>query len=97
MVIVAKIYDMIAVYSTRLENRKQEDIYEMVMGVKVFIFRLISDFTAVIYSTIVTRDIYRLKTLLYTHILLNMYLKLAVNFFIHFFGIIFSKKYILKK
>ena len=97
LVIVAKIYDMIAVYSTRLENRKQEDIYEMVMGVKVFIFRLISDFTAVIYSAIVTRDIYRLKTLLYTHICIKYLSEIGSKFFYPYFWIYFSKKYYFKK
>ena len=97
LVIVAKIYDMIAVYSTRLENRKQEDIYEMVMGVKVFIFRLISDFTAVIYSTIVTRDIYRLKTLLYTHICIKYVSEIGSKFFYPFFWNYFFKKIYFKK
>ena len=97
LVIVAKIYDMIAVYSTRLENRKQEDIHEMVMGVKVFIFRLISDFTAVIYSAIVTRDIFRLKTLLYTHIIIKYFSEIGTKFFYPFLWAYFSKKYYFKK
>ena len=97
LVIVAKIYDMIALYSTRLENRKQEDIYEMVMGVKVFIFRLISDFTAVIYSAIVTRDIYRLKTLLYTHIIIKYISEFGSRFFYPFFWNYFFKKIYFKK
>ena len=97
LVIVAKIYDMIAVYSTRLENRKQEDIYEMVMGVKVFIFRLISDFTAVIYSAIVTRDIYRLKTLLYTHICIKYLSEIGGKFFYPFLWHYFIKKFYFKK
>ena len=97
LVIVAKIYDMIALYSTRLENRKQEDIYEMVMGVKVFIFRLISDFTAVIYSAIVTRDIYRLKTLLYTHIIIKYISEFGSRFFYPLFWNYFFKKIYFKK
>ena len=97
LVIVAKIYDMIAVYSTRLENRKQEDIYEMVMGFKVFIFRLISDFTAVIYSTIVTRDIYRLKTLLYTHICIKYVSEIGSRFFYPLIWNYFFKKIYFKK
>ena len=97
LVIVAKIYDMIAVYSTRLENRKQEDIYEMVMGVKVFIFRLISDFTAVIYSAMVTRDIYRLKTLLYTHIVIKYLSEIGGRFVYPFLWHYFLKKYYFKK
>jgi hypothetical protein len=101
LVIVAKIYDMIAVYSTRLENRKQEDIYEMVMGAKVFVFRLISDFTAVIYSAIVTRDIYRLKTLLYTHICIKYLSEIGSRFLYpllwnHFFKKIYFKKVLAK-
>ena len=97
LVIVAKIYDMIAVYSTRLENRKQEDIYEMVMGFKVFIFRLISDFTAVIYSAIVTRDIYRLKTLLYTHICIKYVSEIGSRFFYPLIWNYFFKKIYFKK
>ena len=97
LVIVAKIYDMLAVYSTRLENRKQEDIYEMVMGAKVFIFRLISDFTAVIYSAIVTRDIYRLKTLLYTHICIKYLSEIGSKFFYPLLWHYFIKKIYFKK
>ena len=97
LVIVAKIYDMIAVYSTRLENRKQEDIYEMVMGFKVFIFRLISDFTAVIYSAIVTRDIFRLKTLLYTHIFIKYVTEIGSRFFYPLIWNYFFKKIYFKK
>ena len=97
LVIVAKIYDMIAVYSTYLENRKQEDIYEIVMGVKVFIFRLISDFTAVIYSAIVTRDIYRLKTMLYTHILIKYVSEIGSKFLYPLVWNYFFKKIYFKK
>ena len=97
LVIIAKIYDLIAKYSTYLENRKQEDIYELIMSIKVFAFRLISDFTAVIYSAIVTRDIFRLKTLLYTHILIKYLSEIGLRFFYtiilnHFFKRIYFKK-----
>lgn len=81
LVIIGKIYDLIAKYSTYLENRKQEDIYELIMSIKVFAFRFISDFTAVIYSAIVTRDIFRLKTLLYTHIFIKYLSEIDLNFF----------------
>ena len=81
LVVIAKIYDIIAVYSTYLENRKQEDIYELIMSLKIFIFRLISDFTAVIYSAIVTRDIFRLKTLLYTDIFIKYLLEIGIRYF----------------
>ena len=97
LVIIAKIYDILARYSTYLENRKQEDIYELIMSIKVFIFRLISDFMAVIYSAIVTRDIYRLKTLLYTHICIKYLSEIGLKFFYpvilnHFFKRIYFKK-----
>ena len=97
MVIIAKIYDIIARYSTYLENRKQEDIYEFIMSIKIYVFRLISDFTAAIYSAIVTRDIFRLKTLLYTHICIKYLSEIGSRFFYpiivnHFFIKIYLKK-----
>ena len=97
LVIIAKIYNLIAKYSTYLENRKQEDVYELVMSIKIFIFRLISDFTAVIYSAIVTRDIFRLKTLLYTHIVIKYLSEIGLRFFYtvilnHFFKRIYFNK-----
>ena len=97
LVIIAKIYDIIARYSTYLENRKQEDIYEFVMSIKVFIFRLISDFTAVIYSAVVTRDIFRLKTLLYTHIFIKYLSEIGIRFLFPIIWDYFFKKLYFNK
>ena len=97
LVIIAKIYDILARYSTYLENRKQEDIYEFIMSIKVFVFRLISDFTAVIYSAFVTRDIFRLKTLLYTHIFIKYLSEIGSKFFYLVILNYFFKKIYFKK
>ena len=97
LVIIAKIYDLIAKYSIYLEKRKQEDVYELVMSIKVFIFRLISNFIAVIYSTIVTMDIYRLKTLLYIHIVIKYLSEIGLRFFLRLFWITSLKEFILIK
>ena len=97
LVVIAKIYDIIAVYSTLLENRKQEDIYELIMSLKIFIFRLISDFTAVIYSAIVTRDIVRLKTLLYTDIFIKYLSEIGIRYFYPLFWNYFFKKIYFKR
>lgn len=97
LVVIAKIYDIIAVYSTYLENRKQEDIYELIMSLKIFIFRLISDFTAVIYSAIVTRDIVRLKTLLYTDIFIKYLSEIGIRYFYPILWNYFFKKIYFKR
>ena len=97
LVIIAKIYDIIANYSTYLENRKQEEVYELVMSIKIFIFRLISDFMAVIYSAIVTRDIIRLKTLLYTHICIKYLSEIGIRFLYPILWNYFFKKVYFKK
>ena len=97
LIIIAKIYDILANYSTYLENRKQEDIYELIMSIKVFIFRLVSDFMAVVYSAFVTRDIIRLKTMLYTHLSIKFLSEIGTRFFYPILWNYFFKKIYFKK
>ena len=83
--LISYLYDVIAWKSNNFENYKYQEVYDKVLIVKIFSFRLISDLTAVIYSSLVQKEIDRLKTLLYTNIIVKYLCEIGMKFFLPIF------------
>ena len=79
LVIIFDIYDYFISYVTNLENIKYEDDFENTLILRVFLFRLIVDFISIFYNVFFTKNIYRLKVLLYTNILMRFIIEIIVR------------------
>ena len=79
LVIIFYIYDYIILYTTNIGNIKYEDEYEYSLIFKIFIFRLIIDFISIFYNVFFTKNIYRLKVLLYTNIIMRFIAEIIIR------------------
>ena len=80
LIILSYFYDMVSLYSTKLENIKYEDVYETFMILKIFLFRLLSEFASVVYHIFATKDINRIKNLLYTTLIIKYLYEIIFRF-----------------
>ena len=81
LTIISYIYDYYAWWSNYRENYKQKIVFENVLIIKIIAFRLVSDLTAVLYNAFVTKEIDRVKTLLYTNIIIKYLTEIGLKFF----------------
>ena len=79
LVIIFYIYDYVVLYTTNLGNIKYEDDYETALIIRVFVFRLIVDFISIFYNVFFTKNIYRLKVLLYTNIIMRFLIEMIIR------------------
>ena len=78
---ISYVYDYYAWWSNYRENYKQKIVFENVLIIKIIAFRLVSDLTAVLYNAFVTKEIDRVKTLLYTNIFIKYLTEIGLKFF----------------
>ena len=79
LVIIFYIYDYVVLYTTNLGNIKYEDEYETDLIIRVFVFRLTADFISIFYNVFFTKNIYRLKVLLYTNIIMRFLIEIIIR------------------
>ena len=79
LVIISYIYDYFILYMTNLSNIKYEDDYEYSLIFRVFHFRLVIDFISIFYNVFFTKNIYRLKVLLYTNIIVRFLAEIVIR------------------
>jgi len=83
--ILSLVYDRIALFFVELENHKYDFSYENSLIIKTFMFRLVSDLTAIIYTIFINKNFEDLKVLIYTMILIKMGMHLIVKYTLPFF------------
>ena len=79
LTIIYYIYDYVVLKITYVGNIKYEDDYEFMLIIRIFMFRLINDFISAFYNVFLTKDIYRLKVLLYTNIIFRFFAQIIVR------------------
>ena len=79
LVIIFYVYDNIILYTTNIANIKYEDEYEFSLIFRIFIFRFVIDFISIFYNVFFTKNIYRLKVLLYTNIILRFIAEIIIR------------------
>ena len=77
--IISYIYDFVANYFAIKENHKYQEVYERVLIVKIFGFRLIADLTSVLYSSLVQKNIENLKVLIYTNLIIKYLSEIGIR------------------
>ena len=97
LTIVSYIYDYYAWWSNYKENYKHKHVFENVLIIKIFAFRLVSDLTAVIYNILVTKQIDRVKTLLYSNIIVKYLTEIGLKFFYPIGLHLIRRKYYFRK
>lgn len=78
------IYDRIALFFVELENHKYDFSFENSLIIKTFLFRLVSDLTAIIYTIFINKNFDDLKVLIYTMILVKMGTHLIFKYLVPF-------------
>ena len=79
IVIIFHIYDYIIFYTVNIANIKYEDEYEYSLIFRIYNFRLIIDFISIFYNVFFTKNIYRLKVLLYTNIIMRFLAEIIIR------------------
>ena len=79
IIIIFYVYDYVSLYITNLGNIKYEDKYEYALILSIFIFRTSIDFISIFYNVFFTKNIYRLKILLYTNIIMRFIAEIIVR------------------
>ena len=79
LVIIYYIYDHVVLKITKVGNIKYEDEYEFMLIIRIFLFRFINDFISAFYNVFMTKNIYRLKVLLYTNIIFRFLAEILVR------------------
>ena len=97
LVIINYVYDSVVVKLNNIENIKYEDDYEYSIIIRIFLFRLINDFISAFYNVFLTKDIYRLKVLLYTNIILRFLAEIIIRILLPIILNFFSRKAYFKK
>ena len=97
LVVIFYIYDYIILYVTNLGNIKYEDEFENTLIIRVFIFRLIGDFISTFYNVFFTKNIYRLKVLLYTNIFMRFLMEIIIRILYPIISNHISRKIYFKK
>ena len=92
LTLIYYIYDHIVLKITNVGNIKYEDEYEIVLIIRVFLFRFINDFISAFYNVFLTKDIYRLKVLLYTNIIFRFLAQILIRILFPIISNYFSKK-----
>ena len=90
--IIYYIYDHIVLKITNVGNIKYEDEYEYMLIFRVFLFRLINDFISAFYNIFLTKNIYRLKVLLYTNIIFRFLAEIVIRISFPIISNYFAKK-----
>ena len=101
LVIIFYVYDNVILFTTNLGNIKYEDEYEYALIFRVFIFRSVIDFISIFYNVFFTKNIFRLKVLLYTNIIMRFIVEIIIRILHpiisnHLFRRIYFKKVIKK-
>ena len=95
--IIYYIYDFVVLKITYVGNIKYEDDYEFMLIIRIFMFRFINDFISAFYNVFLTKNIYRLKVLLYTNIIFRFFVEIIVRISFPIISNYFSKKKYYKK
>ena len=77
--IIYYIYDHVVLKLNQIGNIKYEDDYESLLIIRIFLFRFINDFISAFYNVFLTKNIYRLKVLLYTNIIFRFIVEIVIR------------------
>ena len=92
LTIIYYIYDYVVLKITSIGNIKYEDDYEFILIIRIFMFRLINDFISSFYNVFLTKNIYRLKVLLYTNIIFRFLIQIIIRITFPIISNYFSRK-----
>ena len=92
LVVIYYIYDHVVLKLTKIGNIKYEDEYEFIIIIRIFLFRFINDFISAFYNVFLTKNIYRLKVLLYTNIIFRFLAEIVIRISFPVISNYFSKK-----
>ena len=92
LVVIYYIYDHVVIKIAKVGNIKYEDEYEFIIIIRIFLFRFINDFISAFYNVFLTKNIYRLKVLLYTNIIFRFLAEIVVRISFPIISNYFAKK-----
>ncbi len=74
------LYNTIALKFVNIENHKYKDSHENSLIMKIFVFRMVTNLTAIILTVFVDQDIHKVKQLIYTLLVMKDVSDLGLRF-----------------